>query len=153
MTDPNAVQMTRNDAWILAAIGSPTPIPLGDVVWKADHINHTIPGGDELEEAINHLGRTGLARFDDTGFRLTDDGEAWLKRFGWKSRGSVLVWLDLADAWERQQLPVENPDFRYKLKANELDKAVAGYDALAKRWMATHLRQRTDRGKGRVTPP
>ena len=142
MADPGAVRLTKTDAWILAAIGSEKPIPLDHVVSSADYLNRAIPTNMEVEEAVKHLTMAGLAKVDDRRFRLTKEGRSWLKRFGWESRGVILVWTELADAWDGQELPMKDAASDYRLMPGELEAAVARHHQVVQEWLAKRKREK-----------
>jgi hypothetical protein len=141
------VRMTKIDAWILAAIGYETPSSLQDVVINADFINHTIPSQAELEDALYHLGLAGLASVEGRRFCLTSEGTAWLNRFGWDSRrNATSVWIDLANAWNGQELPVKEPNADFRLEPGELESAVDQYRRLAQALLTRQKRGRKSSG-------
>jgi hypothetical protein len=136
--------MTKTDGWILAAIGSAAratqkPISLHDLVSSADYLNRLIPSATEVEESVNHLAKAGLVRVQRRRFRVTPDAEVWLTRFGWESgRDVISVWIELAEAWDGQALPLKDPTFEFRLKTGELDGAVAAHHRHFQRWLAKH---------------
>jgi hypothetical protein len=136
--------MTKTDAWILAAIGSAAialqkPISLHDLVSSADYLNRLIPSAAEVDEAVNHLAKAGLVRVQDRRFCVTSDAEVWLNRFGWASgRDVISVWMNLAEAWDGQALPLTDPTFEFRLKTGELEGAVAAHHRHFQKWLAKH---------------
>ena len=138
--------MTRTDAWILAAIGSEKAITLDDLVSSADYLNRLIPSKTEVEEAVNHLVKAGLAQEQDRRFRLTAEGRGWLERFGWGSRGVIVVWIELADAWNGMELPLKDPASDFMLEPGELEGAVAAHHRFVQEWIAKRKRERNPGG-------
>jgi hypothetical protein len=143
--------MTKTDAWILAAVGSEELISLDQLVASADFLNRLIPDGTEVEEAVNHLTKAGLAQVQGRRFRMTAEGRAWLDRFGWESgRDVISVWMKLAQAWKGQELPLKDPTSNYRLKPGELEAAVALHHKYFHQWLAKERRGKSggDRGHG-----
>lgn len=53
----------------------PEGVRLADVLTTADHLNHSIPGREDVEDAVRRLAGAGLITVSDGWFRITQAGE------------------------------------------------------------------------------
>jgi len=122
------VTLSKNDAWILVAIGGRGEYTtLRHVITSADYLNRLLPTSDEIEEAINHLGRVGLVVVSAKGFALTPSGVKVLDDLGAAKKGVIRLMLDLMKAWEGISVEDVAPGFTYRIDPTAYDAAVEGY--------------------------
>ena len=139
--------MTKTDAWILAAIGTEKQVSLDELIFSADYLNRLIPSEVEVEDAVNHLMTAGLAAVDDRRFRLTDEGRAWLRRYGWQTRGPIDAWIDLSEAWDGLELQRTGTAADYRLLPGEFERALQKNRRFVQDWIAKNLGKRKDERK------
>lgn len=123
-----AVPLTRNDAWILVAIGGHGEYStLRNVITSADYVNRLVPTAEELEQAINHLGKTGLVNVTHEGYAVTSAGAKVLEDFGAGKKGVITLMLDLMKAWEGTAIDEVDPNFLYAVDATAYSAATEDY--------------------------
>ena len=122
------VRLSEGDAWILVAIGGHGErSTLRNVITSADYVNRLVPTANELEQAINHLGKAGLVDVADDGFALTSSGAKVLDDFGAGKKGVIDLMLDLMKAWDGTLVEEVLPDFRYAVDPRTFDAAMEDY--------------------------
>jgi hypothetical protein len=128
-----------SDAWLLEAVkfseNGDKGATLTDIVQAADYINHTIITNSEFAAGTRKLKSIGLLIEKDKRLQTTDKfKEWWTKKYGEKSRISVLTALDEIEKYLNNNFgTIEESTTKIKTEITDanLDKATKEYLKLA----------------------
>jgi hypothetical protein len=103
-----ASQDPFNEAWFAVAlfhIEPATPVPLEEVLYTADGINHAIPNPDEIAWAFFCLLKRGWLMTQGNTYGLTNEGRDAIKRIVSKSKGRIYNELEELKGWVSTHAP------------------------------------------------
>jgi hypothetical protein len=120
-----AAQWTMSDAWVFSSIDGTClddGYTLGQIIAKADGINHAVMTEDEFTRAVPRLVAAGLvgAQAEADRYWHTEAGQALYQR--WMKRGGLFSWLDVVQPALRQL--GEPQDATWSLPAGAFHRAV-----------------------------
>ncbi len=125
------IRFSNSDPWILlsaAACNFRGACTLRQLIAAADHVNHAIPGRNEIEGGVNRLAAAGLLSVSSGFFRLTPRSRRLLLAMEARDRKLLRQWRMLGEKLPSLSPPADRPR-RWRLDPGRYRKAVAAYQS------------------------